>query len=285
MGIIINGMAMANQIREELKTEISKLKEKGVTPALYIILVGNNPASEIYVRVKEKYCKEIGIDFELERLSEKVTEKELIEKVKKLNSNKTVNGIIVQLPLPGHINKNKAIETIDPEKDVDALTPLNLGKLVSGRETLSAATSKGIVRLLEKTGIKLAGKHVVIINRSLNVGRPLAFLLLNRDATVTVCHSKTAGLEKFTKIADIVVCAVGKPGFLKREMVKKGSVIVDVGLTYVNGKGFGDVDFENVKKKASYITPVPGGIGPITVAMILENTVIATKTQMNLSSN
>lgn len=277
---IIDGKEIADGIRAGLKEELIHLRESGVVPTLHIILVGENPGSKIYVRVKEKYCKEVGLNFELEELPETVKEGELIKKIRKLNKDKKVNGIIVQLPLPDQISKDKVLEAIDPQKDVDALTPYNLGRLVVGDESLSAATSKGIVKLLEKIGVSLKGKHIVVINRSLNVGKPLIHLLLNRDATVTICHSKTEGLEKFTQTADIIVCAVGKPGFLKKEMVKDGSIVIDVGLTYVDGKGVGDADFVSVKEKASMITPVPGGVGPMTVAMILENTLTAAKKQL-----
>lgn len=280
MATIIDGKKIAEETRVELKKEILRLKNLGIIPTLHIIIVGENPASKTYVKVKEKYCKEVGIDFELEEFPESIKEKEIVERVRILNKDKKTTGIIVQLPLPAHINKNRVLEAVDPKKDVDALTPYNLGKLVSGEEEPSAATSKGIVRLLEKSSVAIEGKHVVVINRSLNVGKPLIQLLLNRNATVTVCHSKTKNLEEFTKTADIVVCAVGKPGFLKKEMVKKGSIVIDVGLTYIKGKGVGDVDFDSIKEKASYITPVPGGVGPMTVAMILENTVIAAKKQL-----
>lgn len=282
MATIIDGKKIADVIRGNLKKEISVLKKNGLIPSLHIILVGENPASKIYVKVKEKYCKEIGISFKLEELRETVSEKELIEKIKMLNTDKKINGIIVQLPLPENIDANKIIETIDPEKDVDGLTHINLGRLISGKEYMTAATPKGIIKMLESAGIKLSGKHVVIINRSLNVGRPLVQLLLNRDATVTVCHSKTKNISDITKTADIIICAIGKPGFLTENMVKKGAVVIDVGLTYVNGKCVGDVDFDSVKEVSSYITPVPGGVGPMTVAMILENTVIATKKQSGL---
>ena len=282
--VVIDGKAIADKIRAGLKEEVERLRETGVMPTLHIILVGENPASKIYVKVKEKYCKEVGIDFELEDLPENIQEKELIEKISKLNLDKKINGIIVQLPLPKHINKDRVLEEIDPKKDVDGLTPYNLGKLVSGDETFSAATPKGIVRLLEETGITLEGKKVAIINRSLNVGKPLISLLLNRNATVTICHTKTKNLPEITKNSDIIVCAVGKPGFLKNGMVGKGAVVIDVGLTYVNGKGVGDVDFDSVKGVASYITPVPGGVGPMTVATVLENTLIATKKQAGSSN-
>ncbi len=283
MAIVIDGKKIAEEIRAGLKKEILELKNAGINPALHIILVGKNPASKIYVKVKEKYCKEVGIVFELEELDETVKEEELIGRILAINSDKKITGIIVQLPLPEHINKNNVLEVVDPKKDVDGLTPYNLGNLALGDETFSAATSKGIVRLLEKSAIELKGKHIVIINRSLNVGKPLIQLLLNRDATVTVCHSKTKNLKEFTKSADVIVCAVGKPDFLKKDMVKNGSIVIDVGLTYIDGKGVGDVDFNSVKEKASMITPVPGGVGPMTVAMVLENTVIAAKKQAGLN--
>lgn len=280
--IVINGKKIAESIRKGIKDEVLKLKERGITPTLHIIIVGNDKASKTYVGVKERYSKEVGMKFELDEVPENITEHKLINKIDELNKNKAINGIIVQLPLPNHINRHNILKSIDPKKDVDALNPFNLGNLFFGVDGLSAATAKGIIKLLEHEGIEVKGKSVTIINRSLNVGKPLAHLFLNKDATVTICHSKTVGLERYTKNSDIVVCAVGKPNFLTKEMVKENSIIIDVGLTYVNEKGVGDVDFENVKEKVAYITPVPFGVGPMTVAMILENLVLLTKEQFNL---
>ncbi len=280
--VVIDGKKVAEIIRNSLKKEVLKLKSKKITPKLCVVLVGDNPASKIYVGVKERYCKEIGIEFELEKLPNNITEISLVKKIEELNKNKYINGVIIQLPLPDHINKYNILKVLDPEKDVDGLTPTNLGNLFLGLEDLSPATPKGIIKLLEYIGVQLKGKSVTIINRSLNVGKPLAHLLLNRDATVTICHSKTTNIENYTKNSDIVICAVGSPGFLTKEMVKKNSIVIDVGLTYVNGKGVGDVAFDDLKNKTSYITPVPFGVGPMTVVMILENTIMATKKQHKL---
>lgn len=279
---IIDGKRIAEELRAEMKNEISRLKSNGIHPKLHVILVGDSKESATYVRVKERACGEVGIDFELEKLPESIREEDIVSRVKTLNEDGRVNGIIVQLPLPKHIDENRVLESITKAKDVDALTPYNIGRLVIGDETLSAATAKGVILLIEKSGIELRGKNVVVINRSINIGKPLVFLLLNRDATVTVCHSKTRNLEDFTRKADVVICAVGKPGFLKGNMIKEGAIVVDVGLTYVNGKGVGDVDFESVKDVASYLTPVPGGVGPMTVAMLLQNTIIATRKQLKV---
>jgi methylenetetrahydrofolate dehydrogenase (NADP+)/methenyltetrahydrofolate cyclohydrolase len=275
---VIDGKGIADAIRANLKEEVSRMRAIGITPKLHVILVGQKPESLNYVRIKERSSKEIGMGFELEQLPESTKESELIDRIKKLNTDPSVNGMLVQLPLPLHIKRMNVLGAISPEKDVDGLTPLNMGKLVAGDETLSAATSKGIIRLFEASGTVLAGRNVVIINRSLNVGKPLVSLLLNRNATVTICHSFTTNVEQFTRIADIVICAVGRPGFLTGAMVRKGSVVIDVGLTYVNGKGVGDVD-ASVKDVASRITTVPHGVGPMTVAMLLENTVLVTKKQ------
>ena len=279
---IIDGKRIAEELRAEMKKDISLLKSKGISPKLHVILVGDNKESATYVRVKERACGDVGIDFELEKLPEDVREEDIISRVKTLNDDERVNGIIVQLPLPKHVDENRVLESITRAKDVDALTPYNIGRLVIGDETLSAATAKGVILLIEKSGIEIRGKNAVIINRSINIGKPLVFLLLNRDATVTVCHSKTRNLEDFTRKADIVVCAVGKPGFLKGDMIKSGSVIIDVGLTYVNGKGMGDVDFDSVKDTAAFLTPVPGGVGPMTVTVLLQNTVVATRKQLKV---
>jgi methylenetetrahydrofolate dehydrogenase (NADP+)/methenyltetrahydrofolate cyclohydrolase len=275
---VIDGKGIADAIRANLKEEVSRMCAIGITPKLHVILIGQKPESLNYVRIKERSSKEIGMEFELEQLPESTKESELINHIKKLNVDPSVNGIIVQLPLPSHINRINVLGAISPEKDVDGLTPLNMGRLLEGDETLSAATSKGIIRLFEASGTELTGKNVVIINRSLNVGKPLISLLLNRNATVTICHSFTKDVEHFTRTADIVICAVGKPSFLTGGMVRKGSVVIDVGLTYVNGKGIGDVD-ASVKDVASRITTVPHGVGPMTVAMLLENTVLVTKKQ------
>jgi len=275
---VIDGKGIADAIRANLKEEVSRMRAIGITPKLHVILVGQKPESLNYVRIKERSSKEIGMGFELEQLPESTKESELIDRIKKLNTDPSVNGMLVQLPLPLHIKRMNVLGAISPEKDVDGLTPLNMGKLVAGDETLSAATSKGIIRLFEASGTVLAGRNVVIINRSLNVGKPLVSLLLNRNATVTICHSFTTNVEQFTRIADIVICAVGRPGFLTGAMVRKGSVVIDVGLTYVHGKGVGDVD-ASVKDVASRITTVPHGVGPMTVAMLLENTVLVTKKQ------
>ncbi len=266
---IMDGKAVAEKIRAKIKAEVTNLKMK---PGLAAILVGENPASKVYVDIKRKTCDEVDIYSELYRLPESTAEKELLQLIQKLNSNKRIHAILVQLPLPKHIDEEKVFSAVAIEKDVDGFKSENVGKLVAGKEAAVPCTPKGVIRLLEEYGVEPTGKNAVVIGRSKIVGRPTALLLLNRDATITLCHSKTKDLESYTKNADILVVAAGKPKLVTAEMVKEGVVVIDVGINRVEGKLVGDVDFESVRKKATYITPVPGGVGPMTVAMLMENT-------------
>lgn len=266
---IMDGKATAEKIRAGIKAEVANIKTK---PGLAAVLVGENPASKAYVEIKRKTCDEVGIYSELYKLPEETTEKELLQLIDKLNKSEKIHGILVQLPLPQHIREEKVLSAIALEKDVDGFSPVNVGRLFSGNEAVVPCTPKGVIRLLEEYGIELAGKNAVVIGRSNIVGKPTALLLLNRNATVTLCHSKTKNLIQYTKNADILVVAVGKPKLITADMVNEGAVVIDVGINRIDGKLVGDVDFESVRKKASYITPVPGGVGPMTVAMLIENT-------------
>jgi methylenetetrahydrofolate dehydrogenase (NADP+) / methenyltetrahydrofolate cyclohydrolase len=277
-GKLIDGKAAAKEIREEIKKEVNELKAQGVVPGLAVILVGDDPASHTYVRNKEKGCKEVGIHSEIYKYPAAISEAELLDKIRELNEDKRIHGILVQLPLPGHISESKVIDTISPEKDVDGFHPVNVGKMVIGKEGFLPCTPYGIMKLLEREQIDLQGKRAVVIGRSNIVGKPAGLLLLQRNATVTYCHSKTEDLSYHTKQADIIIAAVGKAKFLKAEDVKEGAVIIDVGMNRdENGKLCGDVDFESVREKASFITPVPGGVGPMTITMLLYNTVQSAK--------
>lgn len=269
---IIDGKKLADEIKANLKQEISKLNEK---PGLAAILVGNDPASELYVSSKHKACEEVGIYSEVHKIPASTNEKELIDLIKKLNSDKKIHGILLQLPLPKQFDEQKIIDTICPKKDVDGLTTWNMGRLFIGLDAFIPATPKGVIKLIESTGINFEGKTAVVIGRSNLVGKPVSFLLQQKNCTVTMCHSKTANLSEETKRADILVVAVGKPNLITADMVKKGAVIIDVGINRIEKKIMGDVDFENVKEIAAHITPVPGGVGPVTVACLLENVLIA----------
>jgi len=281
MVIIIDGKKLSAEIKEEVKAEVENLnKTLNIRSSLATILVGNNPASEIYVNLKHKACEECEINSLMERFPETITEKELLEKIYELNNNKDINGILVQMPLPRHINPAKIMSAILPFKDVDGFNPVNSGKIPNNDETLAPCTPKGVIYMLEKYNIKIEGSEVVIINHSAVVGKPLALMLLNRNATVTVCHVFTKNLKEHTLKADILISAVGKPNLITEDMVKEGAIVIDVGISKVNNKVVGDVDFENVKNKVSFITPVPGGAGPMTIAMLLKNTVNACKMQM-----
>lgn len=276
MAILMDGRQMAEKIKAQLKPEISKLRQKGVSPKIAVVLAGSDEASGIYVREKIKACEEVGIRTELVQLPETDTAR-LINEIKKLNSDENVHAILVQLPLPENVNENSVLESISPDKDVDCLNPLNLGRLLAGSEVAESCTPKGIIRMLDYHNIPLEGKNVVIVNRSKIIGKPLALMLLKRNATVMVCHSKTRNLEDFTKNADIVVTGVGRKKFLTGGMIKEGAVVIDAGISKEGGRLSGDTDFDSVKEKASYVTPVPGGVGPVTVAMVLENTVMLAK--------
>jgi len=273
--MLIDGKKLANEIRQGLKKRVENLKKKGIIPKLAIILVGEDSASKVYINMKMVSGKEVGIQTELHKFPENVKEAELINLIQKLNNDEKVHGILVQLPLPKHINENRVIEKISPEKDVDGLTSINMFRLLFKDEFLVPCTPKGVIKMLDYHKIDLTGKNAVVVGRSKIVGKPMALMLLNRNATVTVCHSKTKDLKEHTKEADILVVAVGKAKLITKDMVKEGAIVIDVGINRVEGKLCGDVDFENVKDVASYITPVPGGVGPMTVAMVLENTLIA----------
>lgn len=266
--IIIDGKAIASGLRDALKQEINKLDGK---PGLAIIQVGDDPASSVYVEKKITACKDLGINAEKISLPASVSEHELIERMGELNARKDINGYIVQLPLPQGIDIEIIVNAIEPLKDVDCFHPENLGLLFRGKPRFTPATPKAIMRLLDHHSIPLEGKNVVVIGRSNLVGKPVAQLMMGRNATVTICHSRTEDIRSVTKQADVIVAAVGKPGLVKADMVKDGVVVIDVGTSRVDGKLKGDVDFEKVKEKASYITPVPGGVGPMTVTMLIEN--------------
>lgn len=274
---LIDGKKVAEHIKQQVKNEIASI-EHDIT--LAVIVVGDNPASRVYVNNKRKACEYVGIRSVEYTLPENITEDELLLLIDVLNNFNYINGILVQLPLPKHIDESKVLERIAPEKDVDGFTAINTGMLWQGRCDLAPCTATGIIELLDYYNIDLAGKNCVIVGRSNIVGKPVAALLLEKNATVTICHSKTKNLSSITSKADIVISAVGKPKFITRDMVKEGTIVIDVGINRdENGKLCGDVDFENVKDKSSYITPVPGGVGPMTVAMLMKNTLIAAKNQ------
>jgi len=280
---VLNGKFLASIIKEEIKYEISELKKRGIKPCLSVILVGDNPASQKYVSFKEKACKELGIESVLFKLPNDASEEELENLIEELNNNQSINGILVQLPLPNHLNQNKILQKIEPLKDVDGFTPYCLGRLLTDNPLFIPCTPKGILKMLDVHDIPIEKKNAVVIGRSIIVGKPLSLLLLKRNATVTICHSKTENLSEITKKADILCVAIGKPHFITADMVKEGAVVIDVGINVIyNGKVVGDVDFDSVKNKASYITPVPGGVGPMTIAMLMENTLYAVKIQKGL---
>lgn len=281
--IILDGKSYSNKLKESLKEEVNILVSKtSIVPGLAIVLVGNNQASKIYVRNKLKAASLCNIYAKLIEVEENISQDELVNLVKELNNDDKYHGIIVQLPLPKHINEQVIIDTIDDKKDVDGFGIINKGKLFSGLLSIESATPKGIIKLLEEYKIEISGKNAVVVGRSNIVGKPMALMLLNKNATVTICHSKTKNLKEITKTADILVVAIGKACFITSDMVKEGAVVVDVGTNRVDDKLCGDVDFENVSKIASYITPVPGGVGPLTIASLLENTVIAYKNILNI---
>jgi len=281
---IIDGKQVAADMRSELKEEVSRLKQLGVVPGLGVILVGEDPASQSYVSAKERACEEIGIYSSDNRLPAETTQEELIDLVRQMNADKRINGILVQLPLPQHIDEAAVIATIAPEKDVDGFTPVNVGNLVLGEKCFMPCTPHGVVRLLARSGVEISGSHVVVVGRSNIVGKPVANMLLqkreNANATVTVCHTGTKDIASFTRQADILIVAAGRPNTVTADMVKEGAAVIDVGVNRVEDasrkRGYrlvGDVDFEAVKEKASLITPVPGGVGPMTITMLLVNTV------------
>ena len=259
-----------------MKDRVAQMRQQGIVPKLVVVLVGNNSASEVYVRNKHKACGEVGIESEVIKMPEETTQQELLDVVKGLNEDRTVDGILVQLPLPGQINEKVVLRSILPEKDVDGFHPVNVGLLSIGDDCYAPATPSGIIAMFKEYGIEIAGKHCVIIGRSNIVGKPMAALLLRHNATVTVCHSKTQNLGELTRQADIVIVATGHRHTLTADMVKEGAVVIDVGMNRNElGKLCGDVDFDEVKEKASFITPVPGGVGPMTITELLENTILA----------
>ena len=272
MAKIIDGKQISLDIKNELKEKVAKYKEQGIEITLAVVKVGNDPASAVYVRNKEKACEYVGINSKTLALPEETTEEELLNVVKELNEDKNVNGILVQLPLPKHIDESKVLLTIDSTKDVDGFHPVNVGKMVIGEDTFLPCTPAGIIEMIKRTDIDIEGKECVVIGRSNIVGKPMAMLMLKENATVTIAHSRTKDLKEVTKRADIIVAAIGKAKFVTADYVKEGAVVIDVGMDRdENGKLCGDVDFESVSKVASAITPVPGGVGPMTVSMLLVN--------------
>ncbi len=282
MAEIINGRIVSAKVREEIRDSVAELKAQGVHPGLAVILVGDDPASAVYVRNKHRACLEVGIRSIEVKMSAETTEEELHSVIRELNARSDVHGILVQLPLPKHIDENGVINLISPEKDVDAFHPINVGKIMTGRYDFLPCTPAGIMSLLDFYNIDICGKRCVVVGRSNIVGKPMTLLLLERNGTVSVCHSRTLNLEEYTRNADILVVAVGKPEFIKGDMVKQGAVVIDVGINRLaDGSLVGDVEFETVSKVASFITPVPGGVGPMTITTLLKNTVIAAKKTLN----
>jgi len=279
---IIDGKKVSQKVKDELKIKVEKLKESGIFPGLAVIIVGNDSASRVYVNNKKKACEYIGIRSEEYALPEETTEEELLALVKELNEKKDIHGILCQLPLPKHINEETILNSIDPKKDVDAFHPVNVGKIMIGNFDFLPCTPAGVMELIEETGIDLTGKQCVVVGRSNIVGKPQAMLLLHKNATVTICHSKTKDLKEVCKTADILVVAVGRAKMVDESYIKEGAVVIDVGMDRdENGKLCGDVDFESACKKASYITPVPGGVGPMTIATLMKNAVTAAIKQEN----
>ncbi|HLS24192.1 MAG TPA: bifunctional methylenetetrahydrofolate dehydrogenase/methenyltetrahydrofolate cyclohydrolase FolD [Pseudogracilibacillus sp.] len=275
---IISGKEVAAQLRNEMRLEVKQLKKEGIIPHLSVILIGNDPASKSYVRGKEKAAKEIGINSEVIYMDETTTEEVLLKKIKELNETPSIHGILVQLPLPNHIDEQRVIASIDPSKDVDGFHPLNVGKMVLNQDTFLPCTPHGILKMLQVKEIELQGAHAVIIGRSNIVGKPMGQLLLNEHATVTYCHSRTKNLKEITTQADILIVAVGQAHIIDGSYIKEGATVIDVGVNRIeDGSLTGDVDFASAKEKASYITPVPGGVGPMTITMPLENTIRAAR--------
>lgn len=278
MAELIDGKALAQKIRGELKGECDKLKEQGIFPKLAVIMVGDDKASKIYVKNKSKACEEIGIAYEEFLLGSDISLEELLNLIDTLNNRDDIHGILLQAPIPKNLDINAAFNRIDYRKDVDGFNPINVGKLVIGQDCFISCTPFGIIRMLEEYGIEIEGKNAVVVGRSNIVGKPVSQCLMAKNATVTVCHSRTRNIEEVTRNADILVAALGKPKFIKGDMVKDGVVVIDVGINRTEeGKIVGDVDFDAVSKKASYITPVPGGVGPMTIAMLMTNVIKAAK--------
>ena len=282
--VLIDGKKVSAEVRAYLAKEAGELKEKtGRVPGLATVLVGDDPASAVYVRNKNKICRELGFKSFKQKLSLDTSEAKLLQLIKELNSNNDIHGILVQLPLPNQIDSEKILQAIDPNKDVDGFHPVNVGKLVVGNALLTPCTPTGIIKLLDYYEIDISGKHAVVLGRSNIVGKPVSMLLLQRNATTTICHSRTKNLEEITRSADILVAAIGRANFVTEDMVSKGTIVIDVGINRVDGKLIGDINFETVSKKASYITPVPGGVGPMTIALLMENTLKAFKESIDIN--
>lgn len=284
MNNIIDGKAVSAAVKERVAKEVQALKEKGVTVGLAVIIVGEDPASQVYVRNKERACEQCFMYSEKIELPESTTQTELLEIIDKLNKRTDINGILCQLPLPRHINEEAIINAISPEKDVDAFHPQNVGKIMIGDYDFLPCTPAGVMELLASQNVEICGKHCVIIGRSNIVGKPMSMLMLHANATVTICHSKTKNLKEICKEADIIIAAVGRPKFVTADMVKSGATVIDVGINRTEAGLCGDVDFESVKTKVEAITPVPGGVGPMTIAMLMQNTLTAAKKQNNIES-
>jgi methylenetetrahydrofolate dehydrogenase (NADP+)/methenyltetrahydrofolate cyclohydrolase len=280
MAKIIDGKAVAASVRTQVAEEVLQLKDKGVTPGLAVVIVGDDPASRTYVNNKKKACAQVGVYSEEYALPASTSQQELLDLVDQLNHKKDIHGILVQSPLPKGLDEAAIVEAINPNKDVDAFHPLNVGRIMIGNFHFLPCTPAGVIELLHSANVDICGKNCVVIGRSNIVGKPMAMLLLHNNGTVTICHSKTKNLTEICQNADILVAAIGKPKFVTADMIKPGAVVIDVGMDRdENGKLCGDVDFANVEKKASYITPVPGGVGPMTIAMLLKNTIVAAKIQ------
>ncbi len=276
--ILLDGKKLAQKIQLEIKEDVDLLKKASITPGLAVIMIGDDPASRVYVKKKAEACKEVGIYSIVHEMPENIKEETIINTIKMMNENNSINGILVQLPLPPHINQTKILESIDPKKDVDGFHPFNMGRLVLGLDSFIPCTPLGVMKIFEEYEIELKGKNVCIVGASNIVGKPMLALLLNAFATVDICHIYTKDLKEHTKRADILIVGVGKTGLITEDMVKDDAIIIDIGINRLdNGKLAGDVDFETVSKKCSYITPVPGGVGPMTIAMLLANTIKATK--------
>ncbi|MBE3584687.1 MAG: bifunctional 5,10-methylene-tetrahydrofolate dehydrogenase/5,10-methylene-tetrahydrofolate cyclohydrolase [Thermoanaerobacter sp.] len=276
---LIDGKRVAAEIREEVKAEVARLREQGIVPKLAVVLAGDDPASVVYARSKEKSCSNVGIDFELFTLPGNVPEEEILALIDRLNKDDSVHGIMIELPLPKHINKQRVLEAVSPKKDVDGVHPINRGYILSGGDGLFPATPQSCIEVMLRSGIEIKGKNAVIVGRGETVGKPLIFMMLNQNATVTVCHTKTADLAYHTRQADILIAAVGKPRMIKADMIKPGAVVVDAGINQVEGGICGDVDFENAKEVAGAITPVPGGVGSLTTVLIQKNVLKAIRLQ------
>lgn len=279
--MIIDGKVISLSVKEKIKAEVEELKKSGITPGLVVIKVGDDPASAVYVRNKKRACEELGIYSEEYSLPQETSEQDLLDLIKELNTRKDIDGILCQLPLPKHLNEKAVINAIDPNKDVDCFHPQNVGKVLIGEDGFKPCTPFGVIEMLKYSGIEIAGKNCVVLGRSNIVGKPMALLLLQENGTVTVCHSKTKNLKEITKNADILIAAIGKPKFVTADMVKEGAAIIDVGINRdENGKLCGDVDFDAVINKAAAISPVPGGVGLMTVTMLMQNTVNSAKKKL-----